>query len=142
VRFGGKHESVKRDRAIRLTGGLRQDKFDRKKDTDALHIWAAQRSFDVFRPVWRQARGKNWHITLHGTAVNDSFGAEVADSGIKDELLREAVEDRQVKERVERAEQQRRQQMESERRQQEAERRRQEEQERQRVREQGASKQQ
>jgi len=140
VQIAAKRASVKRDRAVRLAAGLRQSKFDRKKEMDDLYFWSAQRSFAMFKPVWQEARGKNWHITLTGTAVNAAFGAEVADASITGELLQKASEKRQIEEEAERIQQRQRQLKEAERKRQEAERQRQEAEERRKAMEKAQSK--
>lgn len=67
---------VKRGSAVRLDATLALEKFDRKQ-TDALHNWAARRSFDLFMgdPEARQKQN-HWQSGGTGYMENKNFGVE------------------------------------------------------------------
>ena len=65
---------VKRGMAVNLDSVLTVEKFDRKQ-TDALHAWAARRSFDLFMsdPEARQKQN-HWQSAGAGYMENKNFG--------------------------------------------------------------------
>ena len=67
---------VKRGTAVHLDATLAQEKFDRKQ-TDALHNWAARRSFDLFMgdPEARQKQN-HWQPAGTGYMENKNFSVE------------------------------------------------------------------
>jgi len=67
---------VKRGMAVNLDPALTVEKFDRKQ-TDALHAWAARRSFDLFMgdPEARQKQN-HWQSAGTGYIENKNFGVE------------------------------------------------------------------
>jgi hypothetical protein len=69
-------QPVKRGMAVDLNPGLTASKFDRK-ETDALHAWAARRSFDLFMSD-PEAREKqtHWQPSGAGYMENKNFGVE------------------------------------------------------------------
>lgn len=73
VHAGEKTVQAKRGSSVRLDRGLALEKFDRKK-TDALHAWAARRSFSLFLSD-PDARRKQTHWQFSGGyAENKNFG--------------------------------------------------------------------
>jgi hypothetical protein len=76
VRSGSMNVIVKRGMAVHLDSALTVEKFDRKQ-TDALHAWAARRSFDLFMgdPEARQKQN-HWQSVGAGYIENKSFGVE------------------------------------------------------------------
>jgi len=73
ARSGEKSLQVKRGMSVRLDPHLESAKFDRKQ-TDALHAWAARRSFNLFLsdPDARQKQN-HWQLA-GGYAENKNFG--------------------------------------------------------------------
>jgi len=67
---------VKRGMAASINSTLALEKFDRKQ-TDALHAWAARRSFDLFMgdPEARQKQN-HWQSAGTGYIENKNFGVE------------------------------------------------------------------
>jgi hypothetical protein len=67
---------VKRGMAVNLDDTLSVAKFDRKK-ADALHLWAARRSFDLFMsdPDAREKQN-HWQSGGAGYVENKNFGVE------------------------------------------------------------------
>lgn len=76
VRSGSMTAVVKRGMKVSLDPGLALEKFDRKQ-TDALHNWAARRSFDLFMadPEARQKQN-HWQSAGAGYMENKNFGVE------------------------------------------------------------------
>jgi hypothetical protein len=76
VRSGSMTTLVKRGMAVNLDPALGVEKFDRKQ-TDALHAWAARRSFDLFMgdPEARQKQN-HWQSAGTGYIENKNFGVE------------------------------------------------------------------
>jgi hypothetical protein len=76
VRSGSTPALVKRGMAVSLDSGLAVEKFDRKQK-DALHAWAARRSFDLFisDPEARQKQN-HWQSAGAGYMENKNFGVE------------------------------------------------------------------
>ena len=74
VRSGEKTVDARRGMAVRLDPGLAASRFDRKQ-TDALHAWAARRSFELFRsdPDVREKQ-TNWQGSGSGYIENRDFG--------------------------------------------------------------------
>jgi hypothetical protein len=86
---------VKRGQAVALSAALAVSKFDLKTDLnthDALHQWAARRSFDLVNVpelIWRQRR---WQPTNKGGLWNKNFGMEFLSEGVAHEMLRRKEE--------------------------------------------------
>jgi hypothetical protein len=76
VRSGSMTAVVKRGMTGSLNSTLALEKFDRKQ-TDALHAWAARRSFDLFMgdPEARQKQN-HWQSAGTGYIENKNFGVE------------------------------------------------------------------
>ena len=76
VRSGSKTAAVKRGMAVDLDTNLNLDKFDRTRG-DALHLWAARRSFELFMsdPEIRQ-RQTHWESFGTGYVENRNFGVK------------------------------------------------------------------
>jgi len=76
VRSGLRMADAKRGTAVNLDAGLAVSRFDRK-DRDALHAWAARRSFDLFMsdPEARQKQ-THWQPAGSGYLENKNFGVE------------------------------------------------------------------
>ena len=76
VRCGLQTAVAKRGVAVDLDASLTARKFDRKQK-DALHAWAARRSFDLFMsdPDARQKQ-TNWQPAGGGYVANKNFGVE------------------------------------------------------------------
>jgi hypothetical protein len=76
VRSGSMTAVVKRGMTVSLNSTLALEKFDRKQ-TDALHAWAARRSFDLFMgdPEARQKQN-HWQSAGTGYIENKNFGVE------------------------------------------------------------------
>jgi hypothetical protein len=76
VRSGSVTAVVKRGMTVSLNSALAVEKFDRKQ-TDALHNWAARRSFDLFMgdPEARQKQN-HWQSAGAGYMENKNFGVE------------------------------------------------------------------
>jgi hypothetical protein len=75
-RSGSMPSLVKRGMTVNLDSTLAVEKFDRKQ-TDALHAWAARRSFDLFMgdPEARQKQN-HWQSAGAGYMENKNFGVE------------------------------------------------------------------
>ena len=76
VRSGSMTVLAKRGMSVNLESTLAVEKFDRKQ-TDALHAWAARRSFDLFMgdPEARQKQN-HWQSGGAGYMENRNFGVE------------------------------------------------------------------
>jgi hypothetical protein len=76
VRSGSGMADAKRGMSVQLDSALAVKKFDRKQ-TDALHAWAARRSFDLFMSdVEARQKQTHWQASGGGYVANKNFGVE------------------------------------------------------------------
>ena len=77
VAFRNKQAKVKKGKMLRLNEELKVKKFDRDAAADAMHQWAAARSFELFSTAPFSIRQPNWtHISL-GWLMNDDYRVRI-----------------------------------------------------------------